>query len=48
MGDEVFEFAKEIGATDLKAKLDYSKFHGLFKRRDYFLLKNQCQILNKE
>jgi len=38
MGDEVFEFAKEIGATDLKAKLDYSKFHGLFKRRNYFLL----------
>jgi len=38
MGDEVTEFAKAIGATDLKTLFDYSEFHGLFKRRNYFLL----------
>jgi len=38
MGDEVLEFAKQIGATDLKSVFDYSEFHGLFKRRNYFLL----------
>lgn len=46
MGNEVVEFAKAIGAVDLKAKLDYSKYHGLFKRRNYFLLnKNQFLIV---
>ena len=38
MGDEVLDFANEIGATDLKTVFDYSEFHGLFKRRNYFLL----------
>lgn len=38
MGDEILEFAAAIGAIDLKAKLDYSKYQGLFKRRNYFLL----------
>jgi len=38
MGNEVVEFAEEVGAIDLKAKLDYSEYHGLFKRRNYFLL----------
>jgi hypothetical protein len=38
MGDEVLDFANQIGATDLKTVLDYSEFHGLFKRRNYFLL----------
>ncbi len=38
MGDEVLEFAKEIGATDLRSVFDFSEFHGLFKRRNYFLL----------
>ena len=37
MNNEVIEFAAAIGAIDLKEKLDYSKFHGLFKRRNYFL-----------
>lgn len=36
--NEVVEFANKIGATDLKSKLDYSEFRGLFKRRNYFLL----------
>ena len=44
MDNEVVEFATAIGAVDLKAKLDYSKYHGLFKRRNYFLL-NQNQFL---
>jgi hypothetical protein len=35
--DEVVEFAKAVGATDLKAVFDYSEFHGLFRRRNYFL-----------
>jgi hypothetical protein len=38
MGDEVLDFANKIGATDLKTVFDYSEFHGLFKRRNYFLL----------
>ncbi len=46
MGNEVVEFAMAIGATDLKTKLDYSKLHGLFKRRNYFLLdKNKFLIV---
>ncbi len=47
MGDEVVEFAKEIGAIDLKAKLDYSKYHGLFKRRNYFLLNDNKFLIVK-
>ena len=38
MGNEVLDFANQIGATDLKTVFDYSEFHGLFKRRNYFLL----------
>ena len=38
MADEVLTFANEIGATDLKSVFDYSEFHGLFKRRNYFLI----------
>lgn len=38
MGNEVIHFANQIGATDLKSVFDYSEFHGLFKRRNYFLL----------
>ena len=38
MGDEVSDFATKIGVTDLKAIFDYSEFHSLFKRRNYFLL----------
>jgi hypothetical protein len=36
MGDEVAEFAKLVGAVDLKELFDYSEYHGLFKRRNYF------------
>jgi len=47
MGDEVVEFAKGVGAIDLKAKLDYSKYHGLFKRRNYFLLNDNKFLIVK-
>ena len=47
MGDEVVEFAAAVGAIDLKAKLDYSKYHGLFKRRNYFLLNNNQFLIVK-
>ena len=38
MSDEVVEFANQIGAIDLKPELAHSKFYGLFKRPNYFLL----------
>ena len=47
MGNEVVEFATAVGATDLKSKLDYSKYHGLFKRRNYFLLNNNKFLIVK-
>lgn len=47
MSDEVLEFAREIGATDLKAVFDNSQFHGLFKRRNYFLLKPDTYLIVK-
>jgi len=47
MGNEVVEFAKEVGAIDLKSKLDYSKYHGLFKRRNYFLLNDNKFLIIK-
>ncbi|WDN89958.1 hypothetical protein BuS5_02928 [Desulfosarcina sp. BuS5] len=46
MGNEVLDFANQIGATDLKTVFDYSEFHGLFKRRNYFLIdKNKFLII---
>ena len=47
MADEVIEFAKQIGATDLKSVFDYSKFHGLFKRRNYFLINKDKYLIVK-
>jgi hypothetical protein len=47
MKDEIVEFAEAVGAIDLKAKLDYSKYHGLFKRRNYFLLNNEIFLIVK-
>jgi len=38
MDDEVTGFAKLIGAVDLKQIFDHSEYHGLFKRRNYFLM----------
>ena len=38
MSDEVVGFANRIGAIDLKHELAHSKFHGLFKRPNYFHL----------
>ena len=46
MGDEVIEFAEAVGATDLKRLFDYSEFHGMFKKRNYFLIdKNKFLIV---
>ena len=47
MGDEVVEFATAVNAIDLKSKLEYSKYHGLFKRRNYFLLNNNQFLIVK-
>jgi hypothetical protein len=47
MSDEVMEFANALGATDLKSVFDYSAFHGLFKRRNYFLLKPKTFLIVK-
>lgn len=38
MENEILDFANQIGAVDLKTIFDYSEFHGLFKRRNYFLI----------
>lgn len=45
MADEVLEFAEAVGATDLKRLLDYSEFHGLFKRRNYFRLNQKTFLI---
>ena len=46
MGDEVIEFAEAVGATDLKRLFDYSEIHGMFKKRNYFLIdKNKFLIV---
>jgi hypothetical protein len=47
MGNEILEFAREIGATDLKEVFDYSEFHSLFKRPNYFLLGNDMFLIIK-
>lgn len=45
MGNEVLEFAKTIGATDLKTMFEHSEYRGLFKRRNYFLLDGNYLIV---
>jgi hypothetical protein len=47
MENEVLQFAKEIGATDLKNIFDFTEFHGLFKRRNYFLLNKNIFLIIK-
>lgn len=47
MNNEVLQFGKNIGATDLKKVFDYSEFHGLFKRRNYFLLEKNIFLIIK-
>ena len=47
MDDEVLGFAKGIRATDLKSVFDYSEFHGLIKRRNYFLLDDDIFLIVK-
>jgi len=46
MNNEVIEFSKAIGATDLKSELDCSEYRDLFKRRNYFILgKNKYMVI---
>jgi hypothetical protein len=46
MDDEIAVFAKSIGAVDLKQVFDYSEYHGLFKRRNYYLMgKNKFLVI---
>lgn len=46
MDDEVTEFAKSINAVDLKQVFGHSEYHGLFKRRNYFLIgKDQFLVI---
>ena len=40
-------YTNELGATDLKSVFDFSEFHGLFKRRNYFLLKPHMFLIVK-
>ncbi len=47
MINEVVEFAEKIGATDLKAKLDYSEYHKLLKRHNYFSWDNDKFLIIK-
>jgi hypothetical protein len=47
MSDEVTEFARSVGAIDLKELFDYSEFHGLFKQRNYFLLSKDKFLIIK-
>ena len=47
MGNEVTEFAKSIGAVDLKEVFDYSEYHGLFRQRNYFLLSDSKFLIIK-
>jgi len=41
------EFAAAIGAVDLKKLFDYSEYHGLFKRSNYFLLDKDTFLVIK-
>ncbi len=47
MSEEVAEFAKNIGATDLKQLFEFSEFHNLFRRRNYFLLRKNVYLIVK-
>lgn len=47
MGEEVLEFARAIGATDLKSGFDGTRFHGVFKRRNYFLFNKNTFLIVK-
>ena len=47
MGNEVIEFAEEIGAKDLKLALQGTQFSSLIKRRNYFSLNNGAFLIIK-
>ena len=45
--NEVLEFAKEIGATDLHDTFSNTKYRALFKRSNYFLLEDGTWLIVK-
>lgn len=47
MGNEVLEFANKIGATDLKEIFEGTEYRSLFKRRNYFMLKDDIFLVIK-
>ena len=47
MGNEVLEFANQIGATDLKEIFEGTEYRSLFKRRNYFLLNDDNFLVIK-
>ena len=47
MGDEVVDFAIQIGAKNLRTALKDSEFRGLFRRQNYFLLNNDTFLIVK-
>ncbi len=47
MSTEVLEFAEKIGAIDISSKLKHGKYGSLFKRKNYFLLKNNTFLIVK-
>jgi len=47
MSEEIIEFVNTIGALDLRRKLQNSKYRGIFKRRNYFLLNNDKFLIVK-
>jgi hypothetical protein len=47
MSTEVLEFAEKIGAIDMSSKLKHGEYRSLFKRRNYFSLKNNTFLIVK-
>ena len=47
MSNEVLEFSERIGAVDLSEKLRGTEYRGIFKRRNYFYLKNNIYLIIK-
>ena len=47
MDNEVLEFANQIVATDLKEIFEGTEYRSLFKRRNYFLVKDDIFLVIK-
>jgi len=45
VGNEVLEFARNIGVSDLSEKLRGTEYRGIFKRRNYFVLDNNYLVV---